>query len=105
MPDLFIPSVTPELLPVVNESGPPAKADQIREACHAWLLRSPSPDTRSNYERDVRQFMAFAGLAPDQPQELAKVRPADVIGWRDHLMKQGCTNSSVMRKLTVLRSL
>jgi integrase/recombinase XerD len=83
----------------------PTPADQIREACNAWLLRSPSPDTRSNYERDVRQFMAFAGVPTDEARALVKVPAAQVIAWRDHLMKDGCTNSTVMRKLTMLRSL
>jgi hypothetical protein len=28
-------------------------------------MKSPSPDTRSNYDRDHRQFLAFAGIPAD----------------------------------------
>ena len=78
---------------------------QIAEACQSWLARSPSRDTRSNYERDVRQFLTFAGVRDDQPEALAQVRPHQVAAWRDHLRQQKRTNSSIRRKMTVLRSL
>jgi hypothetical protein len=32
--------------------------EKIAKACQAWLMKSPSPDTRSNYERDIKQFLA-----------------------------------------------
>jgi integrase/recombinase XerD len=98
-------------------SGPVAGADtpispeilalrqQLAEACKSWLARSPSRDTRSNYERDVQQFLAFAGIPSDRPEALAGVRPHQVAAWRDHLRAQGLTNSSIRRKMTVLRSL
>lgn len=40
-------SVSPEAM---------ALRQQIAEACNAWLLRSPSQDTRGNYARDLRQL-------------------------------------------------
>jgi integrase/recombinase XerD len=82
-----------------------ALRQQIAEACDAWLARSPSPDTRSNYQRDLEQFLAFAGLAPDQPEQFVRVLPRQISAWRDHLAGLGLTNSSIRRKLTVLRSL
>lgn len=78
---------------------------QIAEACQSWLLRSPSPKTRSNYDRDLRQFLAFADVPTDRPEALAGVRPHQVAAWRDRLREQGLTNASIRRKMTVLRSL
>lgn len=103
LPTIFLPNVADQNLTVVNESG--VSAIEVQEACHAWLFRSPSPETRSNYERDVRQFMDFTGIPDNQPLELLKIRPAQVIAWRDSLMGQKLANSSVLRKLTVVRSL
>jgi integrase/recombinase XerD len=84
----------------------PSQGQQIAEACEAWLTKSPSPDTRSNYDRDLRQFLTFIGVRDDQPEALAAIRPHQVIAWRDHLKEhEKLTNSSIRRKLTVLRSL
>lgn len=78
---------------------------QIAEAGQAWLAKSPSLDTRSNYSRDLGQFLRFCGVADNNLSTLATVRPQHVSAWRDSLMASGLTNSSVRRKLTVLRSL
>lgn len=83
----------------------PQLGDQIREACHAWLAKSPSRDTRVNYAHDLAQFLTFAGVPPDRPEALAAIRPHQVAAWRDHLRDGGMTNSSIRRKMTVLRSL
>jgi integrase/recombinase XerD len=99
---------TAESLPAVNDSRVVPSVgmlDQFRDACRAWLMKSPSPDTRSNYDRDLRQFLAFCGFAYDEVARLPTVRPHQVAAWRDHLMVQGLSNSSVRRKMTVLRSL
>lgn len=77
----------------------------IQEACRAWLLKSPSKDTRSNYERDLGQFLIFCGFAANEVDKLAAIRPHHVAAWRDHLAQAELTNSSIRRKLTVLRSL
>jgi integrase/recombinase XerD len=94
------------LLSVLDQ---PQAIDSLRgkltEACHAWLTKSPSRDTRSNYERDLRQFLAFAGIPADRIELITDLRPAQVAAWRDHLLEHGLTNSSVARKMTVLRSL
>lgn len=78
--------------------------DQVTEACAAWLAKSPSSDTRSNYERDLRQFLMFAGFFSDEFEALPLIRPAHVAAWRDHLREEDLTNSSIRRKMTVLRS-
>jgi integrase/recombinase XerD len=77
----------------------------MNEALRSWLAKSPSRDTRSNYARDVRQFIIFAGLEPEQVDCLPKVRPHQVAAWRDHLKDHGLTNASIRRKMTALRSL
>jgi integrase/recombinase XerD len=89
--------VDPSVLPLLRE--------QVLDAYRSWLAKSPSRDTRCNYERDVNQFLAFVEIPADRPEMLCQVRPHHVIAWRDHLLASGLTNSSVRRKLTALRSL
>jgi integrase/recombinase XerD len=94
------------LLPVNQSPSPaPDPREQFREACRAWLAHSASRDTRSNYERDLAQFMAFVGIPADHPEQLGSVLPRHVAAWRDWLKDAGLANSSVRRKMTVLRSL
>jgi integrase/recombinase XerD len=59
----------------------------------------------SNYERDLGQFLVFCGHAANDVDKLAAIRPHHVAAWRDQRAAQGLTNSSIRRKLTVLRSL
>lgn len=104
----FLTIIPTQTLPAVNKVTELAVAslgDNIAKACQAWLMKSPSPDTRSNYERDIMQFLAFAGIDGDQPEKLAGVRPEHVSGWRDQLAGNELTNSSIRRKMTALRSL
>lgn len=103
-----LPALGTETLPAVNHSDlnpSPNLGDQIQEAYHAWLARSPSRDTRSNYERDVRQFLAFAGVAMDRLEDLTRIRPLYVSQWRDELQARGLKNASVRRKMTAVRAL
>jgi len=93
-------TATPRLDPAIL-----ALREQIAEACLAWQMRSPSRDTRVNYDHDFREFLAFVNVSDDRAEELAKIKPDQVAAWRDHLLGKGLTNSSVRRKMTVLRSL
>lgn len=77
----------------------------IAKAAADWLSRTPSVHTRAAYVNDVRQFFVSAGLAPDEWEGLARIRPGDVAAWRDALQAAGQTNATVRRKLTALRSL
>ena len=101
----LISLLSPNPLPASEATDAPALRRQIGEACHAWLMRSPSRDTRSNYGRDLAQFLEFAGVPSDRHELLAAIRPHQVAAWRDHLCEAGLTNASVRRKMTVLRSL
>ncbi len=103
----FLTITTTNSLTVVNhaEGNVPTLGEQIAKACQAWLMKSPSRDTRSNYERDIKQFLVFAGIEGNHPEKIVGVRPEHVAAWRDQLQVQGLTNSSVRRKMTALRSL
>jgi len=104
----FLATIAGQSLPSVNEPVPASDLvlrQAMTEAYQAWLSKSPSRDTRSNYERDINQFLAFAGVPQENKEELCAIRPHHVNGWRDQLQGQGLTNSSVRRKMTAVRSL
>jgi hypothetical protein len=106
MDKIFPVTVQPSAtMPLPAGTGVRALREQITEACRAWLAKSPSRDTRSNYERDLQQFLAFAGVSADQPEDLTGIRPQHVAAWRDQLQEMGHANASIRRKMTVLRSL
>jgi len=104
----FLTVIPGQGLPDINDSA--AGSDlvlrkEMTEAYDAWLSKSPSPDTKSNYKRDIRQFLDFAGFSKDRLEELCTIRPQHVNAWRDHLQAKGLTNSSIRRKMTAIRSL
>jgi integrase/recombinase XerD len=104
----FLTPLPNQTLPAINDSADRAASslgDEIAKACQAWLMKSPSLDTRSNYERDIRQFLQFTGIGGDQSAKLAGVRPEHVAAWRDDMIAKKLTNSSIRRKMTALRSL
>lgn len=113
MTDLTLPALVPNTTSLADESNladvSPLADDstsrQIVEATQAWLAKSPSSDTRSNYKRDLGQFLRFHNVAEDDFSKLQYARPLHVSVWRDSLLASGRTNGSVRRKLTVLRSL
>ncbi len=78
---------------------------RFTEACVAWLTRSPSLETRSAYARELDQFLRFVGIPTAQLQQLTTVRPHQVAAWRDLLRDRGLSNTAIVRKITVLRSL
>lgn len=101
---------------LTDESLPPAFAEplginagelhgMIAEAIRAWLSKTPSENTRDAYASDLDQFLAFAKISNDELGELAAIRPEHVAAWRKSLQDAGCTNSTVRRKLTAIRSL
>jgi integrase/recombinase XerD len=101
---------------LTNETLPPAFAgprefspDELHEmfaqAIRSWLMRTPSTQTRANYDRDLRQFLCFCKIDAQRSSDLAQIRPEHVAAWREKLQQAGLANSTVRRKLTVLRSL
>jgi integrase/recombinase XerD len=96
----FLPAVNDWTALVGGESSSP-----LHDACRSWLMKSPSRDTRTNYARDLKQFLGFTNYGANAIDRLPEVRPHHVAAWRDALYADGLTNSSIRRKLTVLRSL
>lgn len=62
--------------------------------------RSVSEETRRAYRRVVKEFFAF-----HRQKEPAEIIPADVQRWRDYLIGQKRSASTVSLKLSVVRSL
>lgn len=113
-PDQYAPQnntavlASPSLIPAFEPPGSLTKLDlraRFADACTAWLTKSPSPETRDAYMRELRQFLAFAGIDPRDLSQLALIRPHNVSAWRDDLRSRGLSNAAIMRKITVLRSL
>jgi integrase/recombinase XerD len=102
-----LPTIVGNSLPTINHSATSLVdlAAQMKEAYKSWLAKSPSRDTRTNYDRDVRQFLIFGGHDPQRFEALATIRPHQVAAWRDALREAGLTNASIRRKMTALRSL
>ncbi|MCI0745344.1 MAG: tyrosine-type recombinase/integrase, partial [Verrucomicrobia subdivision 3 bacterium] len=78
---------------------------RITEAAEAWLAKSPSPQTRDSYGRDLQAFLIWVGISAGQLERLVSIRPHQVAAWRDHLRERGLGNAAIVRKITVLRSL
>lgn len=99
------PRPTPEPLPPAFAGVRPAGGQQFRyligQAVHAWLSKTPSEHTKTNYARDLRQFLSFHGIGPERLEELVRVVPAQVSAWRDDLRGRGAANTTIRRKLTV----
>ena len=94
--------------PIPAFSGGQLPADiraAFTAALDAWLLRTPSEETRRAYRSDLDQFSAHAGIMPGEWERLATIRPEQVSRWRDQLASAGQAGSSIRRKLTTLRSL
>ncbi len=78
---------------------------KLGEACTAWLMKSQSGETRNTYSRDLSQFLRFSRMPRGEWEFLASLRPSHVAAWRDSLLERGLTNTTVSRKLSVIRSL
>ncbi|MEX2170718.1 MAG: tyrosine-type recombinase/integrase [Pirellulales bacterium] len=103
-PRLELLAPAPAFAGTVGRRGASLK-EALAKAVAAWLLRTPSAATRKNYRSDLNQFLTFASIHREHPEALLETRPEDVASWREYLQDKGLTNSTVARKLTVLRSL
>lgn len=104
-PDRPSPTPSETLFASVTSENEESLRSKISEAVAAWLAKSRSKDTRSNYERDLFQFLEFCEISQSKPERIVEIRPHHVASWRDSLTAKGLTNNSVRRKITVLRSL
>src|SRR5215471_14005546 len=62
-----------------------------------WCANVRNRHTREHYQRDIRQFIAFAGLG--SAEQLREVTRPHVLAWRDHLQGRSLANDTVRRKL------
>ena len=68
-----------------------------------WLANIDSPKTVRAYRADVREFVAFVGVA--RSDEFRAVTRAHVIAWRRDLNRRRLAAATVRRKLSALSSL
>jgi len=68
-----------------------------------WFANIDSPNTRRAYRNDLKEFMAFIGIAA--PDELRLVTRAHVLAWRKNLERRELAGATVRRKLAALSSL
>src|SRR5262245_33351287 len=100
------PATTADPIPAFAGGGLPGDLrSAMTAAVEAWLIRTPSEETRRAYASDLDQFLGFAGIAAGEWHRLSTIRPEQVSRWRDALAEAGLTNSTIRRKLTTLRSL
>jgi integrase/recombinase XerD len=87
-------------LPGAAPLGGAASRQFDSRVASAFCERSVSEETRRAYRRVVREFFRFTG-APHP----AEVTPQDVQRWRDQLITQKKSSSTVAFKLSIVRSL
>ena len=68
-----------------------------------WFANIDSLQTRRAYQNDIKEFMAFTGIAA--AGEFRDVARAHVIAWRKDLEARELAGSTVRRKLAALSSL
>ena len=104
-----LPSTFIDCAPAFQANAVPKNVPDLRrqlgEAVQAWLTRSPSLETRDGYSRDLFQFLDFAEVPSEAWEKLTEVRPATVSAFRDQMLSRGLTNTTISRKLSVIRSL
>ncbi|MCJ2068515.1 tyrosine-type recombinase/integrase [Methylobacterium sp. J-030] len=86
------------LVPIVEpvETLPPAQADDDAQMVRLWLARSASPNTRRNYEREARAFLAHVG------KPLGSVRMGDL---QDYIAARPGSSATVALTAAALKSL
>ncbi|WP_246686280.1 tyrosine-type recombinase/integrase [Methylobacterium sp. WL8] len=75
---------------------PPTQADDDGQMIRLWLARSASPNTRRNYEREARRFLAHVG------KPLGSVRIGDL---QDYVASRPGSSATVALAASALKSL
>ncbi len=68
-----------------------------------WFANITNPRTRRAYQGDIREFMAFVGIAG--AGEFRLVTRAHALAWRKELERRGHAAATIRRKLSALASL
>jgi site-specific recombinase XerD len=75
---------------------PPAQADDDAQMVRLWLARSSSPNTRRNYEREARRFLAHVG------KPLSSIRMGDL---QDYIAARPGSSATKALTAAALKSL
>jgi integrase/recombinase XerD len=78
------------------EAMPPTQADDDAQMIRLWLARSASPNTRRNYAREARRFLAHVG------KPLGSVRMGDL---QDYIAGRPGSSATVALTAAALKSL
>jgi site-specific recombinase XerD len=70
-----------------------------------WFANLDNAHTQRAYKVDLRDFMAFAGIHRERPEEFRIVTRAHVIAWRKVLEERGLSGATIRRKMAALSSL
>jgi site-specific recombinase XerD len=68
-----------------------------------WLANYTSKNSRENAHRSVASLIAFTGIKT--PQELYSLSQAHIIAWREQLIKDEYSNTTVANRLSLVSSL
>ena len=93
------------LAPRVRNTLTPAQFESLADVPpeSEWFANLTNTNTRRAYRKDIKDFMAFAGLR--QPEQFRDITRAYVIAWREQLVAQELANDTIRRKLAALSSL
>ena len=93
------------LAPRARHTLTPAQFESLADVPpeNEWFANLTNANTRRAYRKDIKDFMAFAGMR--QAAQFREVTRVHVIAWREQLVGQELTNDTVRRKLAALSSL
>lgn len=88
-----------------KEFQPPSQIDTLAQvpAESVWLANFVSPRTRETYLNAVREFVSFQQIAT--PGDLRQIDQAHVIAWRDRLIENGASHSTIRNRLSAVSSM
>src|SRR3989449_861371 len=93
------------LAPRARHTLTPAQFESLADVPpeNEWFANLTNANTRRAYRKDIKDFMAFAGMR--QAAQFREVTRVHVIAWREQLVGQELTNDTIRRKLAALSSL
>jgi site-specific recombinase XerD len=94
-----------ELVRVTKQALTRAEFERLAEVPpeEEWLANITNAKTRRAYKNDVREFIAYAGLA--NYGELRSIARAHIIDWRRDMEQRRLEDATIRRKLSALSSL
>lgn len=104
-------TVNSQHLPALPDSETSPRFLTATQFCHLaqvpsaviWFANIDNPRTRSAYEGDLREFMAFTGI--QEPDQFRSVTRGHLLAWRKDLERRALSGATIRRKLAALSSL